>query len=254
VTHATAVVAVTEAARREIRARFPQEPDNKFQLIPNGFDATRLRRSALSPEPRPDGKILVTFVGTVYAATEPTTLVQAVQSLPPKLRSRFKLRFIGHIQEPRYREALLQLGDMVELKGFLPQQEALAAMSETDYVLLINHDHLNVGGKFYDYVGGGKPILGAVHVEGETRRLLDELRAGWWADVRDVKGIRQLFIDAASRGDSPCTSFQPDLGKIALYERKILAQRYAALLKRIAGKQRDCDSQTLAGMPSNSGE
>ena len=46
VTNATAVVAVTEAARREIRARYPQEPDSKFHLIPNGFDATRLRRSA----------------------------------------------------------------------------------------------------------------------------------------------------------------------------------------------------------------
>ena len=48
VTNATAIVAVTEAARREIRSRYPQEPDSKFLLIPNGFDATRLRRSAPS--------------------------------------------------------------------------------------------------------------------------------------------------------------------------------------------------------------
>ena len=47
-------------------------------------------------------------------------------------------------------------------------------MDKTDYVLLINHDPLNVGGKFYDYVGGGKPILGAVHPEGESRRLFEE--------------------------------------------------------------------------------
>ena len=107
VTNATAIVAVTEAARREIRSRYPQEPDSKFQLIPNGFDATRLRRSAPSPEPRPDGKIVVTHIGTVYASTEPTTLVQALQSLPPEVKSRFKLRFIGHIEEPRFREALL---------------------------------------------------------------------------------------------------------------------------------------------------
>jgi len=53
-----------------------------------------------------------------------------VQSLPPEVKSRFTLRFIGHIEEPRFREALLQLGDMVELKGFLPQSEALAAMTK----------------------------------------------------------------------------------------------------------------------------
>ena len=250
VTNATAVVAVTEAARRQIRARYPREADSKFHLIPNGFDATRLRRSAPSANPPPDGKIVVTYVGTVYASTEPTALVQARQTLPPELKTRFRLRLIGHIEEPRFREALLQLGDMVELKGFLPQHEALAAMNETDYVLLINHDPLNVGGKFYDYVGGGKPILGAVHAEGETRRLLEELRAGWWASNRDVDGIRRLFVDAAARGTSLLTAFQPDIGKIAQYERKVLAQRYAALLHSIAGRQREGGSQPPVAQPA----
>jgi glycosyltransferase involved in cell wall biosynthesis len=250
VANATAVVAVTEAARRVIRSRYPQEPDNKFQLVPNGFDATKLQRSASPPEPRGDGKIIVTHVGTVYASTEPTSLVEALQSLPSELKSRFKLRFIGHIEEPRFREALLQLGEMVELKGYVPQREALAAMNETDYVLLINHDPLNVGGKFYDYVGGGKPILGAVNSEGESRRLLDELRAGWWADIHDVQGIRQIFVDAAARGNSLLTAFQPDLEKIAQYERKVLAQRYARLLHSIAGRQHERPAQTPEAQPA----
>jgi len=247
---ATAVFAVTEAARRVIRSRYPEEPDSKFKLIPNGFDGTKLQRSALPSESRADGKIIVTHVGTVYASTEPTTLLEALQSLPPELKSRFKLRFIGHIEEPRFREAMLQLGEMVELKGYVPQREALAAMSETDYVLLINHDPLNVGGKFYDYVGGGKPILGAVNSEGESRRLLDELRAGWWADINDVEGIRQLFVDAAARGSTLATSFQPDLAKIAQYERKALAQRYAALLHSIAGKQTGNDPHAQGAQPA----
>ncbi|HEY1210861.1 MAG TPA: glycosyltransferase [Terracidiphilus sp.] len=254
VSNTTAIVAVTEAARRVIRARYPQEPDSKFHLIPNGFDATKLSHSTPPSGPRPDGRIIVTYVGTVYASTEPTTLVQALQQLAPDVRSRFLLRFIGHIEEPRFREALLRLGEMVELKGYMPQHEALAAMNETDYVLLINHDPLNVGGKFYDYVGSGKPILGAVHPEGETRRLLDELHAGWWAGNQDVDGISQLFIDAANRGELLRTVFQPDLEKIAQYERKVLAQRYAALLYSIAKKQRDCDSYAEAGQTAKTGK
>ena len=134
----------------------------------------------------------------------------------------------------------------MELKGFLPQREALAAMNETDYVLLINLDPLNVGGKFYDYVGCGKPILGAVHSQGETRRLLDELRAGWWADIRDVEGIRQLFVDAAMRGSSLQAEFQPDLERIAGYERKVLAQRYARLLRSIAQRPFETELTTTA--------
>jgi glycosyltransferase involved in cell wall biosynthesis len=235
VANATSIVAVTESARRQIRSRYPQEAESKFRLIPNGFDATRLQRSVPSSESRQDGMIVVTHVGTIYASTEPSTLVEAVQSLPPEVRSQFKLRFVGHIEEPRFREALQRLGDMVELKGYMPQREALAAMNETDYVLLINHDPLNVGGKFYDYVGGGKPILGAVHPEGETRRLLEELRAGWWAGIHDVDGIRKLFVDAAERGGTLAGAFHPDLAKIAQYERKVLAKRYAVLLHSIAG-------------------
>lgn len=243
VTDATAVVAVTEAARREIRARYPQEPDNKFQLIPNGFDATRLLSSPPSPRHRPEGKIIVTHLGTVYASTEPTTLIDAVQSLPAKVKSRFTLRFIGHIEEPRFREALLQLGDMVELKGFIPQHEALALMNEADYVLLVQHGRFNIAAKLYDYLGGGKPILATTHPEGPERRMIEEMRAGWWADSRDVEGIRRLFLDAAARGNSFLTEFHPDTEKIAQYERKVLAQRYASLLHSIVREQHRGDSR-----------
>jgi glycosyltransferase involved in cell wall biosynthesis len=251
---ATAVVAVTEASRSKIRSRYPHEPESKFQLIPNGFDSSRLVRSAHATVPRPDGKIIVAYVGTIYTSTEPTTLVQALQALPPELKSRFKLLFIGHIEEPRFREAILQLGGMVELKGFLPQHEALAVMNEADYVLLLNHDPINVAAKFYDYVGAGKPILGAVHAGGETRRLFDELRAGWWADIQDVESIRQLFVDAAARGNSLMSEFQPDIEKIAQYERKVLAQRYAGLLYSIAGRQHEDESTASVAQPAGTGE
>jgi len=243
VANATAVVAVTEAARRRIRSRYPQEPESKFHLIPNGFDATKLRPFARSADSRLGEKIIVTHVGTIYASTAPTEVIQAVQLLSPEVKSRFLFRFIGHIEEPRFREALLQLGEMVELKGYLPQQQALALMNESDYVLLINHDPLNVGGKFYDYAGGGKPILGAVHPEGETRRLLEEMRAGWWASIDDVEGIGKLFIEAAGRGRALGNVFQPDLEKIAQYERKVLAQRYARLLRVLAEKPHATDAQ-----------
>jgi glycosyltransferase involved in cell wall biosynthesis len=237
VAKATTVVAVTEAARREIRGRYPQEPESKFQLVPNGFDGTRLRSSVSPAVPQRRDRIVAAYVGTLYGSTEPTTLVEAFRSLPPEVKSRIKLCFIGHVEEPRFREALLDLGNMVELKGFLPQHEALALMNEADYALLITHDPLNVAAKFYDYIGSGKPILGTVHPDGDVRLLLEDLRAGWWAGSRDVEGIRQLFLDAVERGDSLSSVFQPDVAKIAQYERQVLAQRYARLLHSIAGPQ-----------------
>jgi glycosyltransferase involved in cell wall biosynthesis len=245
IANSTAVVAVTEAARREIRARYPDECDEKFHLIANGFDAKTIRKAESSRKPRHDSKIIVTYIGTLYASTDPTTVIRALQILPPEVKGRFIFRFIGHIEEPRIRESLLEMGEIVELKGYLPQHQALAAMNGTDYVLLINHDPLNVGGKFYDYVGAAKPILGAVHPEGETRRLLEELQAGWWAGSRDIEGICKLFVDAAARVDSLNVEFRPDTEKIQLYERRSLARRYAALLHSIARRSPESGAQVL---------
>jgi hypothetical protein len=123
---------------------------------------------------------------------------------------------------------------MVELQGYLPQREALATMNEADYVLLITHDRLNVSAKFYDYIGAGKPILACVHPDGDVRRLLEQLRAGWWADSQDVAAMRALFLDAANRGTPPFADFHPDTGGIATFERAVIAGRYANLLHRIA--------------------
>jgi hypothetical protein len=238
VANSTAIVAVTEAARREIRDRYPLEPDSKFLLIPNGFDSTRLRRYAPSSEPRPGGTIVVTHIGTVYASTEPSTLVEAVQSLPPEVKSRLRFRFIGHIEEPRFRDALLQLGDLVE--------------NETDYVLLVQHGRLNIAAKLYDYIGGGKPVLATVHPQGPERLLLEEVQAGWWTGSRDVAGIRQLFIDAAERVNSLHNDFRPNVEKVAQYERKVLAGRYAALLHSIAHPQPEYGPQ--ASTAASAGE
>jgi glycosyltransferase involved in cell wall biosynthesis len=231
---ATSVVSVTEASRREIRSRYPQEPEQKFEYIPNGFDATRIVPSTWAQGPRKDSRIVVAYVGSVYASTEPTMLVEALKSLPEELRSRFLIRFIGHIEEPRYRAALLELGAMVELQGYLPQREALAAMNEADYVLLVTHDRLNVSAKFYDYIGAGKPILACLHPEGDARRLLEQLHAGWWADSGDVAAMRRLFVEAANRGTPPFADFNPDFTGIAAFERSVIAGRYAELLHSIA--------------------
>jgi glycosyltransferase involved in cell wall biosynthesis len=251
VTNATAVVAATEAARREIRERYPKEPESKFQVIPNGYDATKFDHSACVTVPREGGSIVVTHIGTVYASTEPTTLVEAVQSLPSEVKSRFRFRFIGHIEEPRFREALLQLGSMVELNGFMPQRDALAAMNDTNYVLLIQHGRLNIAAKLYDYIGGGKPVLATVHPEGPERELLEELHAGWWAGSRDVSGIRQLFLSVIAREDHLASEFRPDVNKIAQFERKVLTQRYAALLRSMAPRYDDAyPKSSLARLPS----
>ncbi len=234
---ATAIVMVTEAARRELKRRYPGVPPGKFHCIPNGFDTAMPAPESSKPAAYSEEQTtILTYIGTVYGSTDPRTFVQAVQSLPSEVRSRLRVRFIGHIEAPAYREALMSLGGTVELKGFIPQAEALRAIQDTTYLLLITHDRINVAAKFYDYLGGGKPILGAVHKDGDVRRLLEETGAGWWADVGDVEAIRRMLIEAVERRASLGKVFRPDRERIAAYHRRPLAQQYAALLREITSR------------------
>lgn len=228
---ATSVVLVTEAAKKELQSRYPGLPREKFICIPNGYDVAppQVRTSEASSR----DKIVLTYTGTVYGSTAPGTFVEAVKRLPAELRARLRVRFIGHIETPAYREQLESLGDTVELRGFVPQAEALTAIRETDYLLLITHDRINIAAKFYDYLGGGKPILGVVHKDGDVRRLLEETRVGRWADVDDVEAITRMLTDTL-RGEREDSA--PDYERIAAYHRRPLAARYAALLKDLAAK------------------
>lgn len=225
---ATAVVMVTEAARRELQSRYPNISPEKILCISNGYDLAPPTEQTYSPASQGQ-QIVLTYIGTVYGSTAPGTFVEAIRSLAPEIRSRLKVRFIGHIESHAYREQLLSLGETVELKGFVPQAEALAAIRSTDYLLLITHDRINVAAKFYDYLGGGKPILAAVHPDGDVRRLLEETHSGLWADSGDPQAIRLMLEEAVLFG----ASAKPDFERIAAYHRRPLAARYGAVLRQI---------------------
>ena len=229
---ASCVVAVTEAACRAIRSRYPEQPASKFMTVSNGFDGP-LPTPQPTPQTAPDEPFVLTYLGSVYGSTEPTSFVEAVLSLPEGIRSRLRVRFIGHFERAAYRDTLLRLGPTVEITPFLPQAEALRMLDSTTCVLLLSHDPVNVSAKFYDYLRSGKPILAAVHPDGDVRRRLDETRAGRWADIRDVAAIRQMLVDSIDHRDS---SEAPDFDAIARYHRRPLAEQYAARLKRFAGE------------------
>jgi glycosyltransferase involved in cell wall biosynthesis len=242
VRNATTVVLVTEAARSELQSRYPDIPPEKFLCIENGYDVPPPQAQPQSSLSRSlQRQVVLTYIGTVYGSTAPGNFVEAVRHLPETVRSRLHIRFIGHIEEPAYRKQLLSLGDTIELRGFIPQAEALAAIKDSDYLLLITHDKINVAAKFYDYLGGGKPILGAVHPQGDVRRLLEETGAGKWADVNDPQAIRKMLEDAIEFTGT----LKPDFERIAAYHRRPLTARYAALLKDLVKGDRRTNDRLI---------
>lgn len=236
---ATAVVCVTRAAVEELRKRYPQEPADKFQCVPNGFDDAAMTNAETERHQpaHPNRRVTLTYIGSVYGSTDPRTLLSAITGLPEPDRARLFVRFIGRIESDAYRRAMQALSGTVEIAGFVPQAEALRQLRASDYALLITHDPINVSAKFYDYLGAGIPIIAAVHPQGEVRRLLEETGAGWWADINDTAALQQMLREALRRADAQELSPQrlpearPEI--IARYHRRALTQQYASLLTQL---------------------
>ena len=229
---ATLVVAVTDAAERTIRQRYPQEPSTKFVCVTNGYDS---QPSLAMPSMSAFDTVTLTFIGTVYRSSDPSSFIEAVHRLPDTMKSRLRIRFIGHIENPHYRHALMSLGNIVDLQGVLPQAEALKAIMTTDYLLLISHDPINVAAKVYDYLGGCRPIIAAIHPDGDIRRILEETEAGIWADVRDANSIRQLLAQMIETAATSQCFFRPRADVIARYHRRSITRGYASLLQKLVG-------------------
>ena len=125
------VVTVTERARVEMRARYPDQPATKFQLNGNGYDPELFRN--FQPKPNPKAEVLLGYTGTVYAPTDPTRFVEALKLLPEAARSRLRIRFIGHVENPAFRAMLESETAIVRLDGFMPQADAMACAGDSRF-------------------------------------------------------------------------------------------------------------------------
>jgi len=224
----TRVVTVTERARMEMRRRYPDQPSDKFALNGNGYDPEAFRN--FSPRPNHTAEVLLGYTGTVYAPTDPARFSEALDRLPESVRARLRIRFIGHVENPAYRAQLERHSPIVRLDGFLPQAEAVAALESMDFLLLIWNDAINIPGKFYDYLGTGKPIVAFADPDGEVWRIMSTTRAGWCADGRSAADIAQLLIRICENKAAMLAEYAPDCEAIRRCERPRRAAEYSALL------------------------
>lgn len=223
------VVSVTPSICDELRQRYSEQPADKFIHIPNGYDPEVFKRSA--PRARAGGKIVVTHLGTVYAASSPRYFLDVLESMPEPVRSAFELRFLGRIANEEQATVAGRNG-IVKLLGFMPQSEALRRFAEADYALLVMTDAASLTGKLFEYLGTGKPILAIAPRDGEVANTLRETGGGWCADPRDPAAIADMIQQAYLRVSSGHTEFAPNWAAIERYERPRLVAEFGRLLAK----------------------
>lgn len=215
------IIAVTNASLNEIHSRYPEQPDRKWAMVPNGYDPQAFAGVPPPGPPKP-GRMRVGHMGTAYRTASPRYYLDAVDRLPAAIRAGIETRFIGRIAETETGVFRNRLSD-VRLLGFQPQRDALRLAAECDYLLLTMTNDFSLPGKLFEYLALGRPVLALSPKGGEVDRLLRETGAGWCAPHDDPAAVEVLLLDAWNRLNHGPPPFTPNIEAIQRYERPRIA-------------------------------
>jgi glycosyltransferase involved in cell wall biosynthesis len=190
---ADAITAVTPFIARE--AASLTRPETPVHVVPNGCDFDDFDGLTYAPGER----FVVLHAGSFFGQRSPRPFLEAVVALDDP---RVVARFLGDLRPADRAWALeLGLGDRLELDGFRPHRETLAAMKAADVLLLLvpragGRGLSILSGKVYEYLASERPVLALVPPEGAAAELLRATGSAWIADPDDPEAILESLRSA----------------------------------------------------------
>ncbi|UJB69474.1 glycosyltransferase [Acaryochloris sp. 'Moss Beach'] len=158
------ITTVSEGFSSTLRKRFPS---TEILTFTNGFDLAEIPKVPYHFSG--DQKIRLVHTGNIYShKRDPKLLFQALYQLQqqqPGLSDRLEVLFYGWDlgNLPALAEQY-QLQDVVKTPGFIDRSQSLEIQKAADALIYIDwHDPLVegiIGGKLYEYMFSGRPILG----------------------------------------------------------------------------------------------
>jgi glycosyltransferase involved in cell wall biosynthesis len=162
--------------------------------------------------------------------------IDRLRSEDPSLGNRIELHLAGVLTAADIAAAERPY---VHRLGYLSHAESIALARSADALFLPMHDLPRpkrariVPGKTYEYLAAGRPILAAVP-DGDARDLLAHAGNAILCRPRDVDGLTRALRTLVS-GEGPSGEAAPDV--LAVFERRALAARMAAVLDRVVAAQ-----------------
>ncbi len=247
--HADRVITVSKPLLEDLWRRYPQEPRDKFQMILNGYDEADLAAipGGLPPDhsstAQPSRFCTFTYAGSFYQGITPRYFLQALDGLlsrgklnPQDIRIRFLGQFGAESRE-RISEFQARHPAVMEVLGYLPHQEAVAAMCLADVLLLFLNKEAGRGvltQKLFEYLGSGNPILGMLP-EGDAAQMIRKARAGIAVSPENVTMIQEAVLRLVQAWQEGTLAGQTDEDYIKQFSRKALAGELAQVFNTLKG-------------------
>lgn len=222
------VVTVTTEATAELLQRRHGAGRGPCVVLPQGYDAMNPEMGNPVPGMFRQDRLELLYTGSFYRFREPGALVDAIVGTPGVRLT------IASMRVPQEVVALAERHpESLRLLGFLPHAEVLALQRAADVLVNIgNLDPCQIPGKFFEYLGSGRPVLHLGPRGGDhAGDLLQRAGAGW---VCENDGPEIAAAVAARRDDKGAgrlgASLTRDEAMLARYRWDRIAEACEAVL------------------------
>lgn len=216
----------TPAMRDFFERDFPEAPETRNFVIPNGFDPV-----GTSAAPPPSGDIEIIHAGEIYTGRSLVPVLKAARTLMARHPGRnIRVTTYGDlppVEWQRIREAAVE--DLVQVLPRIPFAELFGRLQRAHVLLALVSDHMlySTPYKVYDYMAAGRPILGLAHPGAALFDFLEESGAGTCVEFGDDAGTEaalERLLFAPNAGLAPHTE---------RYRWSNLALNYRAVLEAV---------------------
>ena len=224
------VIVTNPKALEQMRQRHGEA--TPMSVVTQGFD--------LSPAPvdvgadlfEPD-RLELLYTGSLYAFRRIDVLLAALRCNP-----RIRLSIAAVTVPETILAAARATPQQLRLLGFLPHRQALALQRQADVLVNIaNDDPAQIPGKFYEYLGAGRPVL---HLADQADPVADRivaLRRGWTCPNDEAAIAGQLLqLYEAKTQQRLDEGLSLDTMQVRVHSWQALARELAALLQDVVAR------------------
>ncbi len=244
--HSDLVVSTTDGMRQDFHTRYPQERDQKFALVSNGYDREDELRATAAPCDAPDHKMRIIHTGNMTPERSPLCFLESLLELldyRPELKDQIEVVFVGEseffldgYQLDDYLNAYA-LHEVVKLPGYVSRSEAMQYQTHADILLLligvVPKEHIltyGIASKLYDYMLSKKPIM-TLADQGPVSEIVERTNMGVVIEPSDVDSMKAYLSHMFDQFMQGQLNVVPNQDEIDKYDVQLLSENLAGLFE-----------------------
>ena len=227
------IITTTSSIMNELKNKYLDIEENKFQLIRNGFD----RNDFCGLNTQIKNGFNIIHAGNFYSKRTPKFFLVALKKLLAESkisRSNIKVNLIGTVDNnTRKMIKSEKLEDIVQCSGNVSHAQSIKLMVDSDLLLLIvGTEESECPGKIYEYLAAQKPIL-SLSGKGEISTILKEFEHVTIASPKDVDQIKDAIYDHYLKKQTCDLKVNSNVDSIQRFDRKELTYQLSKLLNQL---------------------